>query len=240
VSFVHATSSRVLVNQFAASGYITGYSCQHTRKNGETTVLTDSGERSIPGLLSGKLTVKGLFDSTAGSLHAVVDAAITAGTDNPLTFTVAPDATTLGQPCFITVCDPEDYSVSSSVKEATSIQVDAAAEQGVDWGVILHDHVAVTTDANGTGVDNAAATTNGGTAVIHSTAFSGLTNDVVKIQHSTDNSVWADLVTFTTVTAVGYELVRVAAGTTVNRYLRATWDVTGTGSHTFLCAFARR
>jgi hypothetical protein len=61
----------------------------------------------------------------------------------------------------------------------------------------------------------------------------------VKVQHSANNSTWADLVTFATVTAVGAEHAVVAPATTVNRYLRATWSGTFT-SATFAVAFARR
>jgi hypothetical protein len=47
-------------------------------------------------------------------------------------------------------------------------------------------------------------------------------------------------VSFTNVTAVTSERVKVANGTTVNRYLRVVTDVTGTGSVTFLVAAAPR
>ena len=65
----------------------------------------------------------------------------------------------------------------------------------------------------------------------------------MKIQHSTDNSTFVDLVTFTVVgsTTTTQERIVVAAGTTVNRYLRAQSTVAGTtGSITPIVAFARR
>jgi hypothetical protein len=42
------------------------------------------------------------------------------------------------------------------------------------------------------------------------------------------------------VTAVGNQTATVAAGTTINRYLRVVTDVTGTGSITFLAAAGPR
>jgi hypothetical protein len=77
---------------------------------------------------------------------------------------------------------------------------------------------------------------------VHTTAIAGAAPSVVwKIQHSTDNSTWADLVTFAASTAVGFERVEVAAGTTVNRYLRAIRTFGGTTtSITSAVAFARR
>ena len=75
---------------------------------------------------------------------------------------------------------------------------------------------------------------------MHVTAFSGFTTATVKIQHSTDASSWADLITFTAFTGATWERKAVANGTTVNRYVRAVTDVTGTGTTTFLVAFAPR
>ncbi len=126
--------------------------------------------------------------------------------------------------------------------DAVGFSMNAMADESVDMGFVVHDLVAETADGNGTAVDRGvgSATTNGGVAVIHTTAFSGLTGNVVKIQHSTDNAVWADLVTFTNQTAIAAERKFLARGTTINRYVRAVTDVTGTGSTTFLVALAPR
>jgi hypothetical protein len=101
---------------------------------------------------------------------------------------------------------------------------------------------AVTATGNGTSRDNGASTSDGGVAQLHVTANTMNNNTVFKVQHSADNSTWADLATFTTVatTVTTSERVTVAAGTTVNRYLRATHTASGTGSITFITAFARR
>jgi hypothetical protein len=117
--------------------------------------------------------------------------------------------------------------VGDLVTTSVSIQPDGP----VDWGQVVALETAITIDGNGTAVDGAAASANGGVAHIHSTAFSGLTNNVVTIEHSVDGvSSWATLVTFATITAVGSERVVVAPGTTVRRYLRVVDNVTGSGS----------
>jgi hypothetical protein len=65
---------------------------------------------------------------------------------------------------------------------------------------------------------------------------------VCKVQHSADNSTWADLQAFTSVatTIVTAERIKVANGTTVNRYLRAVATPAGTGSFTYHINFARQ
>ena len=70
---------------------------------------------------------------------------------------------------------------------------------------------------------------------------SGLTSNVVTIEHSVDGvSSWATLVTFATVTGVTSERVAVAAGTTVRRFLRVVDTLTGTPIYTRSVSFARR
>lgn len=86
-----------------------------------------------------------------------------------------------------------------------------------------------------------ASTVNGGAGYQQISAFSGFTGFVGNIRHSADDTTYADLVTFTNVTAwpAAEEMV-VAAGTTVNRYLCFNGDVTGTGSITPFAGFSRR
>lgn len=86
-----------------------------------------------------------------------------------------------------------------------------------------------------------ASTVNGGAGYQQIPAFSGFTGFVGKIRHSADNGTYADLATFTNVTTgPGAERVLVAAGTTVNRYLRYEGTVTGSGSIDVFAMFARK
>ena len=101
----------------------------------------------------------------------------------------------------------------------------------------------ITIDTTGTARDSTivGGTANGGVAHLHVSAFSGLTSDVITIEHSVNGSTsWATLVTFATITGVTSERVVVAPGTSVRQYLRVVDDVTGTGSITRFVAFSRR
>jgi hypothetical protein len=132
-------------------------------------------------------------------------------------------------------------STSAAVADKAVASVSAVGTLDFDVGVSLDDFTAITIDGNGTARDGGAATANGGVAHLHVTAFSGLTNNIVTIEHSVDGSTsWATLVTFATYTGLTSERVVVAAGTTVRRYLRVVDNVTGTGSTTRAVCFARR
>ena len=233
---VHTKESRVLVNEFSTSCDLTGYGLTHSRNMTDVTTLSDEGHTFTPGLLSGSLSLRGVFDATAGSFYA--EAKDSVGVDDGYLVLVAPAGYTVGAPAFLTVSDLSDFSVDASVTDAITVQITAAPDNGVDWGVTLHALTAETADGDGSTVDQAAATTNGGVADLHVTAFSGFSGVVFKVQHSSNGSAWSDLITFTTAAAATSEHKTVTG--TINRYVRCTWDVTGTGSATFVIGFARR
>jgi hypothetical protein len=87
-------------------------------------------------------------------------------------------------------------------------------------------------------VDNAAASTNGGAGYFHNFQLSAGTVSV-KLQHSTNNSTWSDLVTFTNVTVADTRVSeRIAVAGTINRYTRAVYTITG-GTASFHTGLAR-
>jgi hypothetical protein len=84
-----------------------------------------------------------------------------------------------------------------------------------------------------------ANSTGGGIGFQQVTAFSGFTGYVGKVRDSADDVTYADLVTFANVTsAPAAEAVTVSG--TVDRYLAADGNVTGSGSVTVFIGFARR
>lgn len=236
---VHSKNSRIMVNERHLSGEMTGFTITHRRQLSDgVTTLTDEGKRYIPGLLDGRLSLAGVFDSTAGLIDDEVSTA--AGTDDGLLVTALPDGFTIGKPAAIVLADIADYQVLAKVTDPVGITLDAQPDEGVDWGRSLHAHTAETATGNSTSVDNAALSSNGGVASLHVTAASGTTpSDTVKVQHSTDDSVWVDLITFTAATTTTSERKTVTG--TVNRYVRETHTISGTNpSFTYAVAFARR
>lgn len=246
MGFAHGSSTVVLANEKVVSSEISGWTMTHQRAVSEVTTVGQTagsaGAAFVPGLMSGSLGLRGpeQLDSTTG-LQVELAAAI--GVDNNLLVTCLPEGVAIGKPAFFAVVDPTDYAVDASVADAVAVTFTATPDESVEMGYTIHALAAETVDGNGTAVDRGTVSTpstRGLVAAIHVTAYSGLTSAAIKIQHSTDNSVWADLVAFTSVTALTQERVKVATGTTVNRYLRVVTDVTGTGSVTFLVAAAPR
>lgn len=248
MTFVHGSSTRALVNTVEISAEISGWSLGWNRQMSEVTCTGQTagaaGANFIPGLQSGTLGLRGpqTLDSTTG-LTAQIAAAI--GVDNSFQCTCLPDGVSIGKPAMFLVGDPTEYAVDATVSDAVAMTMTAQADESVEMGYVVATLQAYTADAlTGTAVDRGASpltpTTRGLAAAVHVTAYTGFTGVAVKIQHSPDNSAWSDLVSFTNITAVGKEKVSVPIGTTVNRYLRSSIDVTGSGSVTLLVAAAPR
>lgn len=235
MSRVHGKDSRILLNEYSVSGQANGWSFAHRRNYSDATVLTDDGERWQPGLLAGTVSIKGFVDTDAG-LYSETVAAL--GVDDSVLTTFLPAGYSVGAAALMAVSDASTLETPATVTDVTPLTIEGKPDNGVDMGVCLHTLTAETADSNGTSVDNAAASTNGSVANLHVTAYSGFTSVVLKVQSSTDNSSWSDFITFTTVTALTSE--RKTTAGSVPRYLRAFWDVTGSGSITFVMAVARR
>ncbi len=127
----------------------------------------------------------------------------------------------------------QPISVADVVKITGALQGNGRAGLA---GRLLHVLGADSTSTNGASVDNAASSANGGRANLHVTAATG-TGGTIKVQHSSDNSVWVDLVTFTASTAASCQTSTVTG--TVNRYLRCASTINGSSSLTFVAGFAR-
>jgi hypothetical protein len=236
MSRVHSKSGRVLVNSSHLSGDVKSWNFEHRRNYGEVTNILGTGEEWIPGQLAGSVGIVGNFNSGAGNFSTVMDTA--AASEAAFLTTIGPSGVTVGALAFIADGNISARSVDAAVKEAVAVSITGTANDGVDMGVWLEAMTARTADGNGTGVDNTAASTAGGVGSVHVTAFSGFSGAVLKVQHSTDNVSFSDLITFTTATTTTWE--RKAVTGIVNRYVRALWDITGSGSITFAMAFARR
>jgi hypothetical protein len=133
------------------------------------------------------------------------------------------------------------YSITTPLGQAISNNFNLESNNGINFGKWMFNAEVDTTTTNGTSVDNAASTANGGLFQVHYQNGAGTEDLTAKIQHSTDNSVWADLgtITVSNITGFGASSLAIAAGTTVNRYTRAQIAV-ASGALNVQAAFARR
>jgi hypothetical protein len=133
-----------------------------------------------------------------------------------------------------------EYQVVAAKEDLQRANTAYSVRGQLDEGVILQPLEAKTSDwdTEGAGsVDNGASSAAGGVAYMQIVAFSGFSGFVGTVRDSADDITYADLVAFDNATAVGAQRKTVAG--TVNRHLAFEGNVTGSGSITVFCGFAR-
>ena len=235
---------KILVNQFDLTGYFKKMDLGCQTGMYDSTVFGSTSKSFIPGLTSGTVWLEGLFeDSSTANAPDVVFAGIEAASVVPLV-SVAPVGLALGNRVYLLQAHENKHDIGAQVDALILNKAEFTDNDGYDFGVSLHALIAETSlPFTGSAVDNGASSANGGVAFLHVSAIAGASpNAVIKIQHAAV-STYADLVTFSAVTALtnGFQRVVVAAGTTVNRNVRVVITEGGTTSSvTPSVSFARR
>lgn len=232
MAFASSNKSRVLAGSFSYSCYSRGFSASTSVDMLEVSTLCDDAKAFIPGQETSTASFDLIYDA-AQAAHAD-----TWKTATKLPITYLPVGTAVGDDAFLFDSIRTEYSISTSVTGTVDATLSTQTTGDTGYGRCLSPLTAITADTNGSSVDNGAASSNGAVAHLHVTAFSGLTSDAIRIEHSTNNSTWTTLATFTTVTGATSQRLDITG--TVNRYVRVVDDVTGTGSCTRLVALARR
>jgi hypothetical protein len=193
----------------------------------------------------GTVSLEGLWAGDASGVDEVLATSVASATKKIIT--VGSEGAAIGRRAKLINTDETSYEISSAVADMVSISAEAQASGtvgGLDGGVLLAAQQSVTATVNNTSVDNSASSANGGVGHLHVTANTRNGAATIKIQHSANNSTWADLIVFTATTSATTtsERIEVAAGTTVNRYLRTIVSsfAGSSGSATITVGFARR
>ena len=241
-TFAHGKNVNVFLNEFDFSTYFNSVSASTSIDTAETSAFGTSAKTYIVGHRDGTISLSGMFEATASTgTDAFFATALSSATKNKVI--VAPQGNSLAAGAIMLVADDTSYEVSSAIADVVQASAEFQSTDAVEHGKILSSGSAISATGNGTGVDNTTSSTNGGAGFLSVPVNTRNGTIAVKVQHSADNSTFADLVSFTTVTSTQKtsERVEVASGTTINRYLRVVYTVAGSsGSATPVVAFTRR
>lgn len=205
------------------------------------TTYNDGGFACVaPGMVSGAAGINGYQDYATDALDDEISVGQLGSQyafsvfPNPTGTVAAGDVAWLSRGVLNTL-NPLAGAKGDMAGFETALAYDAAIAQGK----VLYPKAAVTADGNGTAVALAGPTAAQKLyAGLHVFAYSGFTNVVVKVQ-SDDSSGFAsptDRITFSTVTGVTNEFSSVAGSFSSETHVRASIDVTGTGSITLAVA----
>ena len=239
MAFVPGYNSRYYVGSMRFSVYGRELSAQVTANQLDVTTQEDRAKLYQYGHKDGSASISMLLDTAyaAQSQFAILNS--WTGSSQVCTFGF--DGLSLADEAWLINGNQSSVTFDSPVGDVHGCTVQIQPDGPIDWGYVIDAETAITVDTNGAAYNSGASSTNGGVAHLHVTAFSGLTNNVITIEHSTNGSTgWATVGTFATVTGVTSERLVIAPGTTVNQYLRVVDNVTGTGSNTRIVTFARR
>lgn len=237
---VSAQKTRIIAGSFPLSCYATSLTTDVQRAMLDVTTFCSDAQEFAVGMRMATLSVDTLVDNatTANNYWDTITGFYANGTLVPVTVSIegiaAGSAAVLAEG-YATSFSPQT-AVADRVTASLAFTITGAANAG---GKNLVAHEAVTTNTTGSAVDGGAGTTNGGVAHLHVTAASGTspTLDAI-VEHSTNNSSWSTLATFTQATGVTSQ--RVTTTGAVYRYVRANSTLAGTNpSFTIAVAFAR-
>lgn len=237
-TFRHGKRTVVLLNGTDMSPFLNEATQTHEIETAETTTFSDNDKTYITGLADGTISTSGLFDGTANASNDVLSGAI-GQEDN--TFTVLPEGATAGARSIIANGQLTSYEVSSPVGDVVAISAEVQADGGLFSGRALNPLTNTGTSASLASVNDGAATSGGGLFNLHVVANTRDGASTIRVQHSADNATWADLVTFTVVSASITSGESITSTGTVNQYLRAAHTLAGSsGSITYHVSAARR
>ncbi len=247
-SFISGKDTQFYIDEFDLSSYVTSAETSFTNEPVESSAYGAASKAFLTGLQTSTLTLNGLWAADTDGIDEELQPLL--GSTTPPLITVKLGTSAIGGRCLLMQADETAYAVSVPVADITSVTADfiantkattdltLAAQSGVQLSVgtsIAHGSLGALAS-----VDNAASSANGGFGILHVPTNTENGTTTIKIQHSANDSSWADLITFTNVSASGKTSELKAVSGTVNRYLRVTASGAGsTGAITFKVGFAR-
>ena len=237
MAFTHGISGKVFLQGVDRSAYFSQFSVSRDIDTAEVSNFASAGNKQyIAGMRGGSISLEGFFDGTTTG----IDAALTTLFGSNIYACCMVNTDALSSRGFACLADITSLEVPAEVGSAVALSAELQATGGVDGVVSIHPMQAETgSPVNGTGVnDVAAATTNGARGHLHVQSTDG--SIAVKIQHSSDNVTYPDLMTFVAQAAAGADIQVVAPAVTINKWVRAQWTRTGGTTATFFVGFSRK
>jgi hypothetical protein len=221
-----------LGDHLLAGGYLVGGDIRDVAVNGgpallDVTDITQSAHSRLGGLRDGKMSLTSYMDPAAGASHAAFSSLPT--TDVIVTYL---RGQVIGNPAASLNARQVNYDGTRANSGELTFKIDAEGDAyGLEWGVALTAGVRTDSGATtGAFYDNTAATSFGGQAYFHLTAFAG-TSVTIDIQSATTSggSYSSTGLTTTAMTTIGAQRLATANNLTINRYLKVI--TTGTFSN---------
>lgn len=237
MAFIHGSKARVYVNGYELSPYFRSAAISRSADMAESSAFLTSAKQYVPGMNDATASFEGMYDGSAAAIDERLSAILAVSTKQIVQVNLGTEA--VGSVAHGMLADESTVDVTADTGDVATIDSEFQSSSGAERMLIHKPQTVITTANDGpeASIDNLASSPDGGVGYLHVLAASGSPTLDVRLQHSVDDSVWADLITFTPATAIGAERIVVAG--TVNRYTRSL-DAIDTGSATYIMAFGRK
>lgn len=232
-TFVHGKNAKVLIGTYDLTDSFKEFSTTSQIDMAETSAFGNTNKTYIQGLADTSISLQGMFAGGTDEVDDVLSAAL--GDSSTLPVTIAPNGFGVGKSAFSLASQQSSYEITGSIGDvvAVSSQFASKIDSGGRSGKLLFADAAITATGNQSSVDNAAATTNGGYAMLHIPTNTWDDTVDITIEDSANDSTWATIGTFTQVAASTTATEYIAISGTIRRYVRGVATLaTGTGSVT--------
>ncbi len=202
------------------------------------TGFGEGADNSYPGMPKGTASATSLMDPAANQSHAALK---TPGgyTDKMLMILIGGNAApVIGDTALCMQCKQFTYKPTIAVKAAVVANATfASAGIQVDINGKVQANTTITNTTNFASVNNGASSANGGAAYLEVLTPPAADTYATKVQHSPNDSTWADLATFTANGSARTSERQEFSGT-VDQYTRAVATRTGAAGNDFKLAVA--
>lgn len=250
VTYVHGKGAALLHGVMDLSPWIRDAKMSAKIDTSDTSHFGSNSKTYIIGQNDGLLSFSGMYDGNKVAqqtvtgineyLSGVVVSDEAGGNPYPVAF--APGGIASGSTAYTGLAKQTDYEIATPIADVEVINGSIQLTGGFNPGEFLSSTATISATTNFTGVDDLALSTKGAFFTLHVLSNTMTGASTFKIQHSTDNATWADLLTtYTSVPTVTLSAQSglIATGTTINRYLRLVATLSGTGALSVVATAAR-
>lgn len=228
----HGSKAKAYINGYDLTAYFTALNVDGVADVAEVTTLGKTAKEYVVGLKDATFSLEGNWDGAAAAVDEVLQAALGASS---AIVNFLPEGDGFGKVAYGADAIETAYSVSTPIEDAGKVTASGQVRSGgMERGLVHHPLQAEVAGVNHASQDNLASSANGGTGFLQADGAGSSGTTVWKIQHSTDNISFPDLITFATVTNNTRTKERKIVSGTVNRYTRAANDLTTNGAKVFV------
>jgi len=211
---IHGKNGRLYASGYDLSCYLNSVGLDKSLDTAETSVFCDDSKRYISGLKDATLSAEGVYDKDIDTIDKTLDELGKAIN----IYSYFPAGDTKGNKGYGFRAHKTATNLQGSITDAVNFSLAGQTTAGVDRITSITPKTKFVANGSTASLDLGTGGTDGAILYLHVLDISD--DATVKIEHSTDNTVWTTLHDYTTVSTIaGTRTIKTG---TINRYIRVT------------------